>query len=127
MANYIQSQLSIQGGVRLEIEGGVYPAGPVNEAIGQLFGACFMISVALAFGLGNLVLPANAAQLVQENRGTVVMVGFALNMVASSLLQTGAFEVYFDDKVVFSKLETGQIPSPSLVLSKIRSQLATMQ
>mmetsp|Transcript_74158 Transcript_74158/g.86040 ORF Transcript_74158/g.86040 Transcript_74158/m.86040 type:complete len:129 (-) Transcript_74158:289-675(-) len=124
MANYVQGQLAMQGRVPLQLEGGVYPAGPVKEAIGQVFGACFMMSIALAFGLGNILLPANIALLIQENRGTVIMVGFALNMIASSLLQTGAFEVYFDDELVYSKLETGQIPSSSIVVSKIRSLLA---
>lgn len=34
---------------------------------------------------------------------------FLTNMVENSLLSTGAFEIYVDDKEVFSKLKTGRM------------------
>ena len=40
---------------------------------------------------------------------------FFANMVSTSLISTGAFEVYVDDREVFSKLKTGKmIESPDL-------------
>ena len=40
---------------------------------------------------------------------------FFANMVSTSLISTGQFEIYVDDREVFSKLKTGKmIESPDL-------------
>lgn len=45
-----------------------------------------------------------------------IMVFFLIgNMVRNNLLATGAFEIYFDDELVFSKLNTNQIPSAEII------------
>ena len=33
-----------------------------------------------------------------------------LNMIINSVSSTGAFEVYLDNQIIFSKLETGRMP-----------------
>jgi len=48
---------------------------------------------------------------LQDSKITYCIMAFFIgNGVQASLLTTGAFEIYFDDKLVFSKLETGQMP-----------------
>eukprot|EP00633_Aureoumbra_lagunensis_P000234 CAMPEP_0197287694 /NCGR_PEP_ID=MMETSP0890-20130614/4309_1 /TAXON_ID=44058 ORGANISM="Aureoumbra lagunensis, Strain CCMP1510" /NCGR_SAMPLE_ID=MMETSP0890 /ASSEMBLY_ACC=CAM_ASM_000533 /LENGTH=84 /DNA_ID=CAMNT_0042757667 /DNA_START=756 /DNA_END=1010 /DNA_ORIENTATION=- len=36
-----------------------------------------------------------------------------MNNLAAQLVATGAFEIYVDDNLVFSKLETGRLPTAS--------------
>jgi selT/selW/selH-like putative selenoprotein len=59
---------------------------------------------------------------VQQNRW-MYMIGsyFVFNTVQKSLSQSGAFEVYIDDQLIFSKLDEGRLPTFPEILSKIKS------
>jgi hypothetical protein len=91
LANYVKRDLA--GVANVEIVGGTYPPGPVKEALGQVLGYCFFAAIAIAIGLGNAILPPEAARWIEQNRGMVIGAGFILNMISNSLTQTGAFEV----------------------------------
>jgi selT/selW/selH-like putative selenoprotein len=47
---------------------------------------------------------------VKENKVTTFAGLFLLNNFGNSQLATGAFEIYIDDKLVYSKLETKRLP-----------------
>ena len=36
---------------------------------------------------------------------------FLLNMIQNAVSSTGAFEVYLDNQLIFSKLSTGRVPN----------------
>jgi len=47
-----------------------------------------------------------------ENKGYACMMAFFIgNAVENALVSTGAFEIYLQDERLWSKLETGRIPS----------------
>jgi selT/selW/selH-like putative selenoprotein len=46
------------------------------------------------------------------------------NSIESMLLSTGAFEIYIGDDQIWSKLESGRVPSPSELMQQIESHLA---
>lgn len=48
---------------------------------------------------------------------------FISNAVEGQLLSTGAFEVSFNDVPVWSKLETGRIPSPQEIFQIIENHM----
>lgn len=51
-------------------------------------------------------------QKAQESSFTYCMFTFFLgNMLQANLMQTGAFEIYVDDTLVWSKLNTGSMPN----------------
>lgn len=53
---------------------------------------------------------------VAENKLMTFGMVWMLNNFAAQMVATGAFEIYLDDHVVFSKLETGRLPTiPELV------------
>lgn len=61
---------------------------------------------------------------VQENKMmTMVGVFFLGNMIESSLLSSGAFEVTVNGEPVWSKLETGYMPSMEHLISVIDDRL----
>lgn len=47
---------------------------------------------------------------MKSNQMMTIVVLMGVNMLANSLLSTGAFEVYFNEQLVFSKLATGHAP-----------------
>jgi len=96
----------------------------MNALIGQLFQFAFFGGILVLF-VGGSVLPPVAAAWVTENRGTFMFGVFVCNMLSSSLLQTGAFEVFLDDKLVFSKLQAGGVPHIVNLLQIIRDSLRT--
>ena len=55
------------------------------------------------------------------------MMAFLLsNMVETSLISTGAFEIYLGDEQIWSKIDSGRVPSPAELLQMVDSQLALM-
>ena len=56
-----------------------------------------------------------------EKKFMVMMAAFVLgNMIKNQLLATGAFEIYFDDELVFSKLQSKQAPSQEILENLFR-------
>lgn len=64
-----------------------------------------------------IVLPPETWQAVQEKKVGILMgAWFIGNTVRQNLLGTGAFEVSYDGTPIFSKLDTGRMPTlPELV------------
>jgi selT/selW/selH-like putative selenoprotein len=116
--NLIRSQLPA-----LQISGGNFPVGQLREALGSIFSFCFMASIALVFGAGKFFLPADIAALVDQNKTFVIFGGFLCNILGGACLQSGAFEVYLDGKLIFSKLETGGIPDPMQLVQLVKRAL----
>jgi len=58
---------------------------------------------------------------VKDNKMQVFMMIFVLNSVANSQLSTGAFEIYYNDELVFSKIAVGRMPSGREVLQTINA------
>lgn len=96
----------------------------MNQVMSQLLSYVFFIGLFLVF-LGEWaftsVLPSDsglrAVRSMKANQVVTMIALMACNMVATSLLSTGAFEVYFNDQLVHSKLDTGRAPDLGHVLS----------
>lgn len=46
------------------------------------------------------------------------------NSIESMLLSTGAFEIYIGEEQIWSKLESGRVPSPSELMQAIDSHVS---
>lgn len=61
-------------------------------------------------------------QKLLENKVMVGIGSFILgNMIRGQLLSTGAFEIFFDDELVFSKLQTNQVPDEDIIVKLLQS------
>ena len=59
----------------------------------------------------NVHIPDEFWRFLSENRGVLLTSFFFIgNTFRNSLLSTGAFEVYYGNDVVFSKLASGRMP-----------------
>lgn len=107
----------------MRVTGGAHPLGLSREVISR--GAQIaQWSAIVAIGAGDLyILPAlrlpvpRVYERIAPNRvGYLMLSFFAGNMVSTSLQKTGAFEVYYDGRLVWSKLRSGRTPEIRAIL-----------
>ncbi|KPI83801.1 hypothetical protein ABL78_7149 [Leptomonas seymouri] len=108
----LQLQRSLPNANEVRFVGDTYPTPPIRAAIAR---ACsFTFLGALAFALAGpqmTFLPPNVINFIGQQRGMVIGAGFMLNMVGNALSQTGAYEVSLDGELIYSKLQSGSVPS----------------
>nr|CCC90362.1 conserved hypothetical protein [Trypanosoma congolense IL3000] len=80
-----------------------------------------IVSVLTPFLRG--VIPPHIAQWIEQHRYTILGVGFVMNIISANLLQSGAFEVYLDGVLVYSKLETNTVPSAGTLAKHILQKI----
>lgn len=107
--------------------GDEYPAPMMNQYISSFVGVFqiafigFMFIGPTIFQKMGMETPGIFLQL-QDKKFMVIMAAFILgNMIKNQLLATGAFEIYFDDKLVFSKLNTEQVPNIEIIDTLLHS------
>jgi len=114
-------------GAAVEITGMVYPPNAFNALLSSLLTYTFLLGVLCAlfgetlFNTINFEPGRRLAQLMKNNQGWVFTILLLCNWISSQLIMTGAFEVFYDDKLVFSKLQSGHLPQPFELLTLARS------
>ena len=105
MAQLIESRT--EGAVK--VQGGEYKVTGPRATIAKYV-------VYFQFGLVGLLMAGIADQVfpqyVRENKFTAgIFVWFLGNMISSALTNSGAFEIYLGEKLVWSTLQEGGLPS----------------
>ncbi|CAG5130367.1 unnamed protein product [Candidula unifasciata] len=75
------------------------------------------------FPLLNLQTPSSFTWAINNKMYACLMLFFISNAIEGQLISTGAFEVSFNDVPIWSKLETGRIPSPGEMVEIIENHL----
>eukprot|EP01061_Rhynchopus_euleeides_P024048 TRINITY_DN38876_c0_g1_i1.p6 TRINITY_DN38876_c0_g1~~TRINITY_DN38876_c0_g1_i1.p6 ORF type:complete len:117 (+),score=43.39 TRINITY_DN38876_c0_g1_i1:377-727(+) len=96
---------------------------PVQQTLATVMQLAFYAGIACTLLGLHTMLPPPLGPWVAENKGQTIMFLFVLNMIAAQLMSTGAFEVFVNDKLVFSKLQTGQVPRLQPLLHSIGEAL----
>lgn len=97
----------------VQFTGDLYPLSPTRAALARVCSLGFFSAVALGIFGANIpanLLPPEVLTFVQQKKPYVIGGGFLLNVVGNNIARSGAFEIYIDDKLVWSKLEKGQVP-----------------
>ncbi|XP_065644599.1 thioredoxin reductase-like selenoprotein T isoform X2, partial [Hydra vulgaris] len=116
----------------LSISGNNYPAPKVNNYIAKASNILKWSALAI-ITLGervsfwqNLNIP-NPPEIYQWTQNHKIMscvgVFFIGNTIENGLLQTGAFEIYFNDVLIWSKLKTQKLPSVEELLLRIKNNM----
>ena len=101
--------------LRGNVDGILYPPTKQAEIISSItsslwfFGLILLFAGDAVFGALGIEHPAFYAYM----RQTKMQCGFILFMInnfGAGMLATGAFEVYLDEDLIYSKLETGRMP-----------------
>lgn len=114
----------------MQVVGSNYPPTALKQAAAQAVGTLQLGGFALVI-VGDKIFetlgvpqPLWYSQNVAQNRfGTAVGVWFVGNFIQNQLISTGAFEVYYDGSLVFSKLAAGRMPSADELLGSLDAQM----
>jgi thioredoxin reductase-like selenoprotein T len=97
------------------IEGLNYPPSDINRFLASLCSTIWMIGIVLVLGGSTIFKSFGMAEpefmtFVNNNKMMVFFGLFMCNSMGNNLLATGAFEIYVDNQLMFSKLQTGRLP-----------------
>lgn len=113
----------------MALEGGTYPPPPPRMQLAHALGLIKLGIIALVllgvdpFHSLNRPTPSFVTWMLQNKLYSCLMVFFVCGAIESKLVSTGAFEIYFNDVRVWSKIETGRIPSPPELFQIIDNQV----
>ncbi|KIY99027.1 SelT-like protein Flags: Precursor [Monoraphidium neglectum] len=119
MGTFVQvKQLLQQQFPGIEVLGSTYPLSAGRQALSQAIGGAQMAGFGGVFfgdklfeAIGVAPPPDWYARVQQSKPLWALGVWMVGNMAQSSASSTGAFEIYFDGKLVFSKLAAGRLPT----------------
>mmetsp|Transcript_12489 Transcript_12489/g.18639 ORF Transcript_12489/g.18639 Transcript_12489/m.18639 type:complete len:120 (+) Transcript_12489:118-477(+) len=110
----------------MEVVGETFPPPQINQMLSQLCIYSILAIVVMMFVGENIFknidvpLGVRACKMLKDNfTGTMILV-FVLNMAAQNLIATGAFEIMIDGNLVFSKIQTGKLPTIELLNDLIK-------
>jgi len=117
----------------LEVVGENYPPPPPKALIARILSIVKMaLLVCLLLGqnpfvLLNIPTPAVYSWALSNKMYACLMIFFFSNSIESSLISTGAFEISINDVPLWSKLETGRLPSANEFIQMLQTFAANSQ
>ena len=116
------------------MSGDLFPPTVFAAVFSQLLSYVFFIGLFLVFAgewfftsVFSWELGLRLVRSMKSNQMMTIVVLMGVNMLANSLLSTGAFEVYFNEQLVFSKLATGHAPDLGNLLDVFKRFQGTTQ
>lgn len=106
-----------------------YPPPTHRLQAAQLLGIGKLVLIVLVIGSINpfpllgVDTPSVYNWFLQNKMYACMMIYFVSNVLEGQLISTGAFEIAFNDVPVWSKLETGRVPSPPELFQIIDSNM----
>lgn len=113
----------------LEVLGSTYPVPRYKEWLSnmvgavQLAGLLFVILGERLFRALNIPTPEFYGQIAQSKFAACMGVWFIGNLLRNNLVSTGAFEVYFDGNLIFSKLQAGRLPTVAELMQQVAARI----
>ena len=110
------------------VTGDNYPPSTLNRMLVQIIGILKMsiIFMLLAninpFSYLGMETPGIWAWLTSSKLTGCLITFFICNTVEGTLISSGAFEIYYNDVPIWSKIETGRIPQPQELFGIIENQ-----
>lgn len=98
--------------MQFKITGDTYPL-PYHRVVASNIANAVIALAIVTYTLGVHMpfLPDTVKQLIQAKSSLIVGIGILAFMAGNAMRQTGAFEVYAGNTLLFSKLETNRVPS----------------
>jgi len=110
----LQHELRLQF-PQLQSHGMNHPPTPQNAMIAQLIGYAQMAAFGVLF-FGSLIFQTlkmpepDIVKWMSENKMNSFCMIFMMGFMSTQLMATGAFEVYYNGNLIYSKLDEGRIP-----------------
>lgn len=113
----------------MEVIGSNYPP-PSNQValaqvvkVGMLGTMGLTLAGAQIFAALNLNKPGFVDKMEKNRMTTCMGAWFVGNTISSNMLSTGAFEVYYDGHLIFSKLKTGRLPQIQNIVDGVQVEV----
>lgn len=112
--------------VQLSVEN--YPVPKIRQTIATILSMAkmFLLYIVISgtnpmamFGQADAPMPEWLAKMQESKIYTCIMIFFSCNALESFLISTGAFEIYANGDLIYSKLQEGQVPQPPSIMAKI--------
>jgi len=100
------------------ISGSEHPIPPIKQLLSKLitYGQYAVVIMMIAgdwiFRQIGMAPPAIYYRMKEKQFIVIMACMFIGGQISNSLMSTGAFELYLDGNLIFSKLATGRMPSP---------------
>lgn len=123
LKNFVESKYPAFDG---NVYGEVYPPSPINVMIAQLAGYVWFFGIVLLMGGSTIfqtlgVPTPGFVDELSKNKVPAFIFLFVMNSFANSLIATGAFEIYVNEELIFSKLQTGRFPNGDELIAAINA------
>ncbi|TKR80529.1 hypothetical protein L596_014591 [Steinernema carpocapsae] len=113
----------------IQVDGANYPPSQMRALVAQFVGISKIVLIVIVItgrnpfpGFG-METPAIVNWMLTNKFSACLMIFMLSNTVESSMMSTGAFEIYVGETQIWSKIESGRVPSPPELLQAIESQL----
>lgn len=110
------------------VRGELFPVPGWKEAVASATSLIWMLGLGFIFGGDYIIKAMGFSQdpefytYIKQNKMMVGGALFILNNIGSNMMNTGAFEVYINDELVYSKLHTGHPPSAEILFDIFKSK-----
>jgi len=113
----------------IHIEGDNYPPTAMKQMMSQVLG---IVKIALIvaiiagqnpFQMMGMQTPSAFEWAINNKLSSCMLLFFIGNAIEGQLIATGAFEVSFNDQLLWSKLESGRVPQPEEMFRIIEDQI----
>lgn len=97
----------------------------INQFFSQVLSLVFLTCLALLFS-GDFItsrigeVGVKIKSFKENYPYALVVIAFVANAISGSLMSTGAFEVFYQDELLWSKIESGQLPTREALLQIVR-------
>lgn len=104
------------------ITGGNFPPTETQKMIAQATQVLWFVGLAFVFAGDTIVKTLGFKEMpdlykqAKENKMIVLGGLWFLNNWGNTQLSTGAFEIYLDDQLIFSKINSGKVPTGEMIL-----------
>lgn len=101
-----------------------YPAPLLWSTLSSVLGSFMMpLTIGILFGdqlcgMADVPVPS-LLKTLQEHRMNVILGFWAVNMLVTSMSNTGAFEITYNGNIIFSKLAAGRTPTLTELFEKL--------
>jgi len=123
------AQLIHQRYPNIHIEGDNYPPTVLKQTLSQVLGVVKIVLIIAIiagqnpFQMIGMQTPSAFEWALNNKISACMLLFFLSNMVEGQLISTGAFEVSFNDRILWSRLESGRVPQPEEVFRMIEDQI----
>ena len=106
------------------VDGQEYPLTGTRKTLSSVVSMAQMAVMVIGVG-GNFIPAIRDHPIYQQyqDKKIYIFLGayFGLNFLQGKLSSTGAFEIFLNDRLVFSKIQSGRMPSMQELTAKIRN------